>query len=238
MKSIIFALFCIVAINLLPLSTAVDISHIPFYGNRENFHLPAAHALAYAEAIRSAEFEFGDWEYLNFDMILPVLIDVSGDGIPLLLLAVKFEDYWGTNQYWNILFGYANGEIQRITERMAIGMMHIDGENLLSVGWVTDFGGSYDFYRVQNGAAEFVSTMRFVADWHGGTPHGEISIDSEELSPEEYWEILAATPTKRLMDRDHPGFVTPYSTFEEYLSQSFTSDQLMQIFLDHAASVE
>ena len=50
----------------------------------------------------------------SFDKFYPVLIDVSGDGVPLLLLVEKYDMY-GWDIHWNILFGFADGVFQRIT---------------------------------------------------------------------------------------------------------------------------
>jgi len=226
--------------NTITQNKANDITQIPYYGDHEKFNLSVEHALAYAESIKNAELDIGEL-YFNFDILYPVLIDVTGDGVPLLLLVEKANETGAETGQWgslplhlNLLFGYKNGELQKIAQFMGIGIELLNDERLLSVGWVTDFGGSYDFYRINNGAAEFTTTMRFVADWHGGTPHGEISIDGEEFSPEEYWAVLETIPAERLMDKGHPGNVEICQTFEEYLSQSFTREQAMQIFLDYA----
>jgi hypothetical protein len=222
----------------------LDISDIPYYGNRENFALPPEHALAYAKAIENAEFNFYNTGVIfGFDIVYPVFIDVTGDGVPLLMLVEKTDETDAWNNEWAglpmqsaLLFGYSNGEIQHFPQSMAIGIMLIDGERLLSVGGVSDFGGSYDFYRVHNAAAEFVSTMKIVADWHGGTPHGEISIDGIEINPEEYWEILETIPTERLIDKWHPGNTVVTPLFEAYISQPLTREQAIQMFLDYAES--
>jgi len=137
----------------------------------------------------------------------------------------------------NMVFGFKDGELQEITQYMAVGVMEKDGERLLSFGWMSDFGGSYSFYRVRDGAAEYVSTMRFVADWHGGTPHGEISIDGVEMSMEEYWAALEAIPTMRLMEMWHPGNVEVSEVFEVYASRRFTRWEAMHIFWDYANEI-
>jgi len=219
------------------LATAVDIlEDIPYFGDRESLSLPAEHALAYAEAIRNAEVDLGDWGLFSFDELYPVFIDVSGDGVPLLLLVDKSggSDLWGgLTMHQPLLFGYTNGEIQQIAEYIAIGLMLEGDETLLSVGRKSDFGGSYNFYRISNGAAEFVSTKEFVADWS----RGEFSIDGVELSSEEYSAALEAIPTSHLIYSWHPGNKTASPMFEEYLLQPFAREQAMQIFLDYAAAI-
>jgi len=219
-------------------AVVTEISTIPFIGNRENFRLPAEHAQAYAHAISSAGLEV-DGLHFSFDTLYPILIDVSGDGVPLLLLIGQADEtgQWGDLPlHPNLLFGFADN-LQLITQFMAVGITEFDGENLLTIGGVSDFGGSYHFYRVDGGAAEFVSTMIFVADWHGGTPPGEISIDGVELSPEDYFAALEAIPTVSLIEKWHPGNVVATSLLQAHMPQPFTREQAAQIFTDHAAFV-
>jgi len=71
---------------------ALDISHIPFFGNHDNFRLSAEQALAFAEAIKLAEIDCESWGHFDFDVFYPVLIDVFGDGIPLLLLVYRIPN--------------------------------------------------------------------------------------------------------------------------------------------------
>ena len=115
--------------------------------------------------------------------------------------------------------------------------MEVDGERLLSIGGVHDFGGSYDLFRVRDATTEFVSTMTFVFDWHGGDPHGEISINGVEISPEEYFAAMENIPTIRLIDQEHSGYTIASPMFMEYLVQPFTREQVMQVFLDYAEKV-
>ena len=220
-------------VQIFECKVADDILSIPYFGNNEYFRLPMEHTLAYVEAIRNAELDLGDWGHFYFDVFYPVFIDISGDGIPLLLLIDKADeaDTWSNLPlHVPLLFGFADGELQKIAYFSAIGIVSDENEELLSVGWVTDFGGSYDLYRVNNGAAEFVSTLTFVADWHGGDPHGEISIDGEEVSPDEYWTILENIPTKLIIEKWHPGNTVVPSIFKEYLSQSYTREQVIGYF--------
>lgn len=217
-------------------STTTDIASIPFFGNPDTFNLPAAHALAYAEAIQNAGFGI-DSLHFRFDTFYPVLIDISGDGVPLLLLVEKADHtaQWGDLPlHPNLLFGFADGELQRITQFMAVGTTQKGDETLLTIGAISDFGGSYNFYRVHYGAAIFDSTMLFVADWHGGVPHGEININGEILSPEDYWAILETIPEVSLIEQWHPGNVVVSSALEPYLMAAFTRGQAVQMFLDHA----
>ena len=69
----------------------LDISYIPYFGNRDDFIMSAELAHAYVEAIRSAKIvsEYWPWGNFTFDTFYPVLIDIAGDGVPLLLLAER-----------------------------------------------------------------------------------------------------------------------------------------------------
>lgn len=218
-------------------NSLIDIFRIPYYGNRENFNLPAEHALAYAEAINQLKPVSDGWSYFNFDRFYPVLIDISGDGVPLLLLVDKSDEYYGWYIYWNILFGYADGALQRITTYpTGIGIMKTENENLLSLFNFGDFGGSYAFYRVRNGAVEFVSSIDFFTNfWH---EEGIYSIDNVEVSEDEYWTALSEIQNQmeHFMETDHPGNLYILPAFMEYLAQPFTREQAAQIFRDYAAS--
>jgi hypothetical protein len=213
-------------------STISDISQIPNFGNRENFRLPAEHALAYVKAIRDAVLFVGDCWNFSFDTFYPVFLDISGDGVPLLLLAqeeIETGDHWGVPTYSTLLFGYADGELQIITEFMGIGIWSTENENLLSVFWETDFGSTFSLYRVYNGSAELVSNENYTSDWHGGL----ISINGIAVSEEEFFAAYAEIPLERLMERGHPGCIIAGLSFEEYLSELFTREQAIQILLDY-----
>ena len=226
-----------------------DISHIPYFGDREKFNLSVEHVLAYAEAIRNAELDLGYWGHFTFDTLYPVLIDVAGDGVPLLLLVEK-DDKYGWDIHWNMLFGFADGQLQRITDwPTGVGIATTENENLLVLMREHDFGGRLWFYRVQNGAAEFVSDMRFASDWHQGIFYvGDIELSEDEFFDmmemiieeagyeawNDWWMTMLDFPIERLMQTGHPGEVYSMPAFEEYLLQSFTRDEAVQIFLDHA----
>jgi hypothetical protein len=199
-------------------SIVLDISQIPYYGKSENFRLSAELALAYTEAVRGAKFSVGDDWHFDFNTFYPVFIDVSGDGIPLLLLAqeeTETGDHWGVPTYSTLLFGYASGELQIITEFFGIGIWSAEDENLLSVSWETDFGSRFYLYRVNNGGAKLVATENYISDWHGGL----ISINGAVVSEEEYFAAYAEIPLKRMLEKGHTGCIVASSMFEEYLTQ-------------------
>ena len=208
-----------------------DISHIPYFGNREVFRLSGEHALAYAEAIRSAELDIG-WGHFSFDTLSLVLIDVFGDGIPLLLLAERDATIsWG-NAYWNILFGFADGSLQQITDYpTGIGIATVENENLLAlVNW-SNFSGMISLYRVRYGAAELISKTHYFNDWHNGAFY----IDDIEVSEDEFWRAIEELSIEHLMEKDHPGTIHPLPSFVEYLTPSVNREQAVQIFIDYAA---
>ena len=213
---------------------------IPFFGNRDDLRLSQSHTLAFAEATENAGIGIEWWwaeHGINFDALYPVLIDVSGDGTPLLLLVGQTENYLLSSSlpfHPALLFGYANGEIQQFETNMEIGIMEIDDERLLSVGQISDFGGSYNLYRISNGAAEFVSEFVIIADWHGSFADGEISINGEELSAEEFFTAMANIPTISLIEMGHPGNIVISSSFEGYFPQSFSREEVVRMFLDFA----
>ena len=215
-----------------------DISKIPYYGNSENIRLPKEHALAYAEAISDVKLDFGEKQY-SFDTFYPVLIDVSGDGIPLLLLAVEehesFSDYFCV---WNILFGYTDGALQRITEfPLGVGVSYAENETLLVLMWESDSWSTYDWYRVNNGAAEFIFTDSYEA-WRN---EGVYRINDVDVSEEEFNRAMfieAPNRFEHLLSRGHTGYVFVDSAFTEYLQQLFTREQVEQIFRDYAETLE
>jgi len=208
-----------------------DIMDIPYFGNREVFRLSAEHALAYAEAIRSARLDIS-WGHFSFDTLSVVLIDVFGDGVPLLLLAERdFTISWGS-AYWNILFGFADGALQKITDYpIGIGIATVENENMLAlVNW-SDFGGWISLYRVRNGTAELISNTHYFSDWHNRAYY----IDDVEVSGDEFWQIIDGLSIEHLMMNDHPGTLHPSPIFAVYLTPYIAREQAMQIFLDHAA---
>jgi hypothetical protein len=159
-------------------------------------------------------------------------MDVSEDGMPLLLLVDKEYEFESEEfSAWNILFGYADGAPQRITEYpMGIGITALGDENYLVTLKESDFGGDYYLYRVQNVAAELIKVTSFFDNWHEGT----LFVNDIEVSEEEYDEMWLSMSIEFLLRTDHPG--TPYTVepFEEYLSQSFTREEAAQIFIDYA----
>ena len=215
-----------------PVDTAtaeLDISHIPYFGDFAQFRLPAEHALAYAEAIKTAYLDIG-WGHFSFDILYPVLIDVSGDGVPLLLLAERDDTIsWG-DAHWNMLFGFADGKLQRITAfPTGIGIAMIDYEPLLALVFWHDFGGEISLYRVQNGGAGLVSKTRFFSDWHNEAFY----IDDVEVSEYEFWGTVEGFSIVHLMETTHPLTVHSLPAFEEYLSRPFTREQVVRIFWDY-----
>jgi len=230
-------------------STATDISHIPYFGDRDKFQLSPEAALAYAEAVRTAELDYGQWGYHSFEILYPVLIDVSGDGFPLLLLIEKGEkqsysigdyyslgvDYSQWNMYLqvqNILFGYLDGEVHMIAQSSGIGIAPLHDSALLCLMRESDYGGMYYFHKINYGAAELISSKSFSSH----TGEERYYVDEVEVSEEEYRAIRSTISMEYFMTTDHPGNVIVIPTFMEYLPHYFTRDQLMQILREYSST--
>ena len=218
--------------------TAPDAVQIPLWGSHQAISLTPSQAKAYAQTVEDAYIRLGDMGDYPFDDVYPIFIDVAGDGVPLLLLLCGGE-YPGEQTAWrglplnpNLLFGYADGTAQLLARFEGVGLMYVDGEWLLSIGSVSDFGGVFNFYRVTQGSTVFSHAMEFVADWHGDiSPYREISVDGEIMTAQEYWAVLATVPTKPFVDRWHPGNVVVTSYLTPYLHTSFTRQQLVDMLL-------
>ena len=177
------------------LSTATDISQIPYIGNRDLFHLPAEHALAFAEAIRSAEVELECWTsdvcVCNFETLYPVLIDIYGDGVPLLLIAQRACRYLSPDRWFGFqviynLFAFQDGTFIRIDRDMNIATAFFQNENVLWLysGYYGDWTG---IYRVRNGTVEQIIT--FGSTWFADED-STYRIDGIEVSADEFVELL------------------------------------------------
>ena len=201
-------------------------------GDVENFALPRDIAFAYAEAIRTAGFNSESGERIDFDEFYVVLLDVSGDGVPLLLLVKEELGHglaWDT--YRNLLFGFAGGEIQEILEySTGIGIATENGERLLLLALEHDFGGKHHFYRVSNGSAEFVSTTTFVYGIHENV----FTINGVDVAQEEVRAMFEEDYFERFMWTSHHGPISVTDSFGALLVQTLTRDQAEQLFLDYA----
>ena len=210
----------------------LDISYIPFFSDSAKFLLSTRQALVYVEAIRSAEVkhEYWGWGHLTFDKIYPVFLDISGDGVPLLLIVEK-DDMYSWDIHWNLLFGFKDGELQQITKLpTGIGIATLNDERLLALVCWSDFGGWICLYRVQHGAAVHISSTHFKIDRHNNAFY----IDDVEAGENEFWEAMEELSIKHLMATTHPGTVNSLLLFEKYLYQSFSREQVMQMFKNYA----
>lgn len=216
-------------------------SDIPFYGNRSNFNLSTERALAFAQIITNIENRDTGWGYVSFDVLYPVMIDISGDGVPLLMvvgtLLSEHDDWWSDSLRVFYLYGFANGEIQQIASWDAVGIMQTENEAFLSLGSTHDFGGHRSFYRVRNGSAEYVSTTTFVWNPHGGPSSVLASIDDLPVYGGYFWQIFESIPTIRLIEDWHPGNTTATEEFSEYMRNAFAREQLIQLFIEFAEKI-
>jgi hypothetical protein len=169
-----------------------------------------------------------------------VLIDVSGDGVPLLLLVVEDNNEWSRSLLvWNMLFGYSDGAIQRITEQpLGVGITVEEDETLLVLMHETDFYSTYDWYRVNNGAAEFIKTDTYVSNWHDGDG-GAFFINDIEVNVDDFIAVSTELENriKYLLRRGHTGYMVVEPAFMEYLQQLLTREQAVQIFRNHVESL-
>jgi|GEM_PF-3315036 len=222
----------------------MPIYHIPFWSNGAPLYLSAERASAFAEIVRSVEDRMRDFT-TNYTMLYPVLIDVSGDGVPLLLLVTyrdgiqrqgSFSVFSSNTEYSNLLFGFADGEVQQLTWNTAISITEVEGEQLLTVGWVSDFGGYYDFYRIQSGAATFVMRKTFVSlqTWHTEDGVAIHTINDVDFAPEEYWEIRETIPTTQLMPMWHSAQIYVSPEFIHYLFDLFPIERVIRTFENFA----
>ena len=181
-----------------------DLSHIPYYGDRTKCVLTAEQALAFAASLSG----------LDDNAFYLVLIDVADSGIPLLLIASKFND-----ESWDMdhteseyrLWGYRNGQIkEQIYDLNTPGdsitypyMVSANGEIMLC-SVLAGYGGGigfnrYTYYPIYGGGWEFDSGTVFIDRlfWDVDTyePNPELDIfyiiesigDEEEFFQWNYW---------------------------------------------------
>ena len=106
-----------------PPSAETILVQIPYYGDRKNCRMTSVQALAYAEAIRTME----SWSSLaEPEWFYPALMDVVGDGVPLLFLFWRSELGLGYS-----LYGYENGVSRRIDCYDSLSVVSRNDELLL-----------------------------------------------------------------------------------------------------------
>ena len=212
------------------------LAQLPYYGNRNDCRMTAMQALAYAEAIRTADpWTDAEWFY-------PALMDVAGDGVPLLFLLWQGEYNLGY-----FLYGYENGSSHRIDCYDTLTVVLMDGEILLR-----DFmdESTYEdcdligFFRVSNGTAELVSDTLFrsqIVDYDADKSEYLYYINGDEVSRADYdrryHELMPPeSEIETLIGVRHTAYY-PCGSFSELLSIEYSRDQAVQIFINYADCV-
>jgi len=232
--------------------TIQQLSEIPYFGDRSILNLTSEQAIEYAKAVEIAECT-RDLE--NYDTIIPVLIDVSNDGIPLLLIVPIREECEKTSPVGSFyLLGFNAGNIQEIYRERNIAVVTIDNENLLCAyydSWDAyhDFG-QFSLYRISNGTSEFISEVKFdkyypfIEEDDDDTDEktNRYLIDGEQVSEDVFEQIVGgfrtilSEGTHLVRVRGHYG----HNHFEEndliyeYLDSPFSREQVVQAFIDYA----
>jgi hypothetical protein len=171
------AWFILVAVISLPICYAESaceqadvcvLEQIPYIGDRSIMNLSREQALAYAEAIRGSE--------TGYCLLFPLLLDVSGDGIPLLMLFTG-ERELGEGEDWYqgyILLGFNDGKARTVFRHYWTNFWNYDlfistmnGNSILvhlypgSV-FMSSFLVHYMSVKVNNGATELVRDVSLI----------------------------------------------------------------------------
>ena len=216
-----------------PPSAETILVQIPYYGDRKNCRMTSAQASAYAEAIRTME------SWADPEWFCPALMDVAGDGVPLLFLL------WGSEMglgYY--LYGYENGVSRRIDCYYSLTVVSMNGEILLRE--IAD-ESSYEvcvfifFYRISNGAAALVSETLFrtyVVDYDAEDHEYRYYVDDDEVSPEEfnriYFDLTKPESEIETLVRARHTTTEPDGSFSALMSREYSRDEAVQLFVDYA----
>ena len=235
------------------------LTNIPYYGNPAECRLTAEQAIAYGGAIETAKFYFKEDDsfgmYLG-DGFYPVLIDVSGDGIPLLLIVVGNPPddygYFGVGSHC-LIYGYKDGCIQTLHDPdnpMIFGdicVCTVNGEKVLGRIFTDQCEGAWDrseYYRIKNGEILSIFSAEisyWIADWG---EYGDFNsqntancyINEEKVNRTEYEEKL-----KELKIVNEEEIITSWgdgytvtSSFAKYMTKNFDRSQAINVFQGYA----
>ena len=228
-----------------------QLGEIPYFGDRSILNLTAEQAQEYAQVVENAECTFG---FENYDRIIPMLIDVSNDGVPLLLIipyGEELQNAWPVFSFY--LLGFNNGKVQEICRTGSIAIVTVDNENLLCAyidSWDAyhDFG-QFSLYRINNGTAELISELNFDKfypiideDTDIGDETLSFKINGENVSEDVFEQVVGgfrsiiSEGSHLVRMRTHYG----HNLFEEndliyeYLRSPFSRDQVKQAFINYA----
>jgi|GEM_PF-5647379 len=228
----------------------LNLFKIPYYGDRKQCRMLAEQAQAYANLIKIVDLkiEYSDYDGDDF---FPVLLDVSGDGIPLLLLVVGLypdEKGWLGFCGHYFLYGVEDGKAKRVEKGwINLSLQSRNEERLLLLMDEDSVEGSYErfkYYRVSNGMPELVfdaeSQYWYWVDW---PEYEDYDMDREyyyinslKVSSEYFEEQICRNNIERLLLYDYDNlYVT--ASFQKYLVKTFTRDQAITIFQAYADSL-
>ena len=222
------------------------LANIPYFGDISKLNMTADQAKAYAQAVRNAENPKADGD--NYDLIVPMLIDVSNDGVPLLLIIpTKKDNSPGTPPIYSYyLLGFYNGRLQEICRTRNIAIVTLNGENILcaydfggEVGW--DFGG-FSFYIVSNGTAELIAQIDFESFY--GIEDDPIPsvfyVNGESVSENVYNDVVRSLEFVYIdglhFIRQHVPFnyINENDVTYKYLDNPFRRNDVEQMLFDYA----
>ena len=237
------------------------LSQIPYYGDINKCRMSAKQALTYADLIQTADLKSvygcGAVDEYKGDGFYPVLLDVSNDGIPLLLLVVgnppnESGILGSCSRYF--LYGYKNGTIQEIKIRGNLGLSSINEERLLvfeyedTVEWAS-YG--IEYHRIQNGTPELIleaNAYYWIQSWgqYNIERNGKeyvmnrdyYFINNEEVGEEEFEMKISNNKEKieRLLWEDGAD-LSVTEPFRKYLPKTNTRTQAAQVFQAYANSL-
>jgi len=233
-----------------------QLAEIPYFGDRNILNMTPEQAIEYAKAIEKAECTRG---FENYDTIIPVLIDVSNDGVPLLLIipyGEELQNAWPVGSFY--LLGFNNGSVYEICRWRNFAIVTVDNENLLCAyidSWDAyhDFG-QFSLYRINNGAAELISEMKFDKYYpfiDEDTDEADVEpisyyINDEKVS-EDFFEQVVGGFRSNLSKGSHLVRVRGHyghNHFEEndliyeYFDYPFSRNQVKQAFINYANALK
>jgi len=237
------------------------LSRIPYYGDIGKCRLSAEQALTYADFIQTVDIKnqyCSSIDEYTSDGFYPVLLDVSDNGIPLLLIVVgnppnEYGMFGFDSCSHYLLYGYKNGKIQEIKAQGNLGLLPINGERLLvfeNKDWVEGASYGSKYYRIKNGTPELVlqaSAQYWVSDWgvYNITIDGRkyvmdrsyYFINGKEVNEKEFQKQISDNRNKIETLLVNEEVLSATKPFLKYLSKTHTRNQVAQVFQTYANSI-
>ncbi|MEA4895758.1 MAG: sigma-70 family RNA polymerase sigma factor [Oscillospiraceae bacterium] len=172
---------------------AMALQSIPYIGDVSKCKMSAEQAKAYIEVLQNAEVELGNKYEKNY----AVLIDASGDGVPLLLIWAGSADYeWNPieYQYW----GFQNGAAMQIyISNYDTSLATWNGTTYFcesNSAMALGQDQSYVLYQVKNGAVTPAHTIKLA--------NGQYTFDGESISEEQFFKAIGEIQLCKLIGTD------------------------------------